>query len=224
MKEEFVERYKYLYNNALFILLPYIKEDNLNIKLDEKILSLLEEFLLSDITYKNSNLYKYLEEKNNDREYLNKVRNGIVLFERKNSNGIKNQKLDIWNILVEVRNYINSLNESEEIKAIKLDALDEYFRVARFKNIDEVWTSGYKLDNHDIMNYVINYKPSMEDDICLSDKYMSGLIPNEFCEYLDNKSNHYENLSILTEDEKKRIFFELNSSKLAEQVYDKLSR
>ena len=107
IKQELINRYKYIYENAIYILAPYVyqqtkeerdilnkeyRKDNKNhsfisndllIYLKELSVDLLldlESFLLSDIPFKESALYTKLEEKKIDPDYLLKVKNGLFLL------------------------------------------------------------------------------------------------------------------------------------------------
>ena len=111
IKQELINRYKYIYENDLYILAPYMYEqtkeerDSLNEyyrkeninhpfiiddlliylkELPEKLLLNIESFLLSDIPFNKSNLYVELEEQKKDLEYLSKVKNGLILLEKDN--------------------------------------------------------------------------------------------------------------------------------------------
>ena len=85
-KEELVKRYKYLYENASFILAPYMHEETenelkarnetfgnnhttpiiyLNLKFYNRIVAIFEEFLLSDKKMEESYLYKMVEKNKN---------------------------------------------------------------------------------------------------------------------------------------------------------------
>ena len=110
-KQELFRRYKYLYENAYFILAPYMYEQSeedfqklvdenlrkyndpilkqpliyLNINRLDSINSLFEEFLLSDKPMEESSLYQLVENKRNDKDYLDKVKKGLELLEKDNA-------------------------------------------------------------------------------------------------------------------------------------------
>lgn len=87
IKKELIKRYKYIYENAEYILAPFVKHElSTHLKLPRYLLVDLESFLLSDIPIEESNFYKYLESKKKDLDYMNSVRNGIKLLNDKNSN------------------------------------------------------------------------------------------------------------------------------------------
>ena len=98
-KQELVNRYRYLYENAYFILAPYMHEETeeeyekrleqkriygdytctepliyLNINILDNINSIFEEFLLSDKSIENTSLYKFVESKREEKEYLDQVK------------------------------------------------------------------------------------------------------------------------------------------------------
>ena len=134
-KQELIKRYKYLYENAPFILAPFMYEQTekehkvikerdlerydtvyhqnpliyLNINTLDEINLIFEEFLLSYIPYEESRLYKIVESKRNDKDYLNEVKKGLSLVEKYNlDKKIEALKLnlDISEILKKVSNYI----------------------------------------------------------------------------------------------------------------------
>ena len=94
IKQELIRRYKFIYENALFILAPYMHENtpyNKNIKssiylnvLPQELLLLIESFLLSDINMEESELYKFVENNKSNTEYLKQYKKGLELLERKN--------------------------------------------------------------------------------------------------------------------------------------------
>ena len=154
-KQEFVRRYKYLYENAYFILAPYMCEQSeddfkkqvdeylgkyndpilkkpliyLNINRLDSINSLFEEFLLSDKPIEESSLYQMIESKRNDREYLDKVKKGLELLEKDNADKkykIFKSKLSVWKVLGKVSEYIEEQSGDLNNKKNKLYVLDQY--------------------------------------------------------------------------------------------------
>ena len=236
LKYELINRYKYIYENAAIILAPYMYEqtieereklnckykkdgyetlvsDKLLIYLKElpfELLLDLESFLLSDTPLKESNLYTELEEKKKNPEYLVKVKNGLLLLEKDNTDrsSFLQTKLDSWKLLSKVREFIHEQSGDLKNKENKLNALDEYFRINRYSNNEKVWTSGYSINFKDMDNFS-NFsavvpknerKPSR-------DKNDIGLKKGTFISYVSNYSNHYDdNFSILTEEEKQDIY------------------
>ena len=107
-KQELVKRYKYLYENAYFILAPYMYEQSneefeitvvenikkyndpilkiplvyLNINRLDSVNSVFEEFLLSDKPMEETTLYKMIESKRNNKDYLEQVKIGLALLEK----------------------------------------------------------------------------------------------------------------------------------------------
>ena len=106
-KKEFIRRYKYLYENAEFILSPYMCEESeeefqkrvnenlkkynqpilkkpviyLNINRLDSINAIFEEFLLSDKPLEESKLYHMIEENKTNKDYLDKVKKGLELLD-----------------------------------------------------------------------------------------------------------------------------------------------
>ena len=89
-KEELIKRYKYLYENASFILAPFMCEDSkrtliyLDLSIYDGIVCFFEDFLLSDRGMEESNLYSVVENGRNDKEYLEGVKRGLVLLDKDN--------------------------------------------------------------------------------------------------------------------------------------------
>ena len=64
IKQEFVNRYDFLFNNVDLIMMPrvVIRNDmDIYLDIDKDFLDDLESFLLSDIEYDKSNLYKKID-------------------------------------------------------------------------------------------------------------------------------------------------------------------
>ena len=74
VKQELIKRYKFIYENALFILAPYMEEmENTEYKgfdiksfiylktLPSMLLLLIESFLLSDVKMEESSLYRFVK-------------------------------------------------------------------------------------------------------------------------------------------------------------------
>ena len=223
VKSEFIKRYRYIYGNALFILAPYICENkpyNKNIKasiylnvLPKDLLLSIESFLLSDVPFEKSKLYKYVESNKNNIEYLQQYKNGIKLLEIKNKkNEFEFLKLNLnCKYLLElVYIFIERQSRDTKNRDNKLLVIDEYARVNRYKNDGKIWTSGVYQTFKDISNY-INYNFSIimlnNKEITMRDKNDIGLKRGVFINYISNFDNHYGyNSSILTEEEKQIIY------------------
>ena len=238
IKQELINRYKYIYENTAYILAPYMYEqtkeerDKLNEKfrkenknhpcisndlsiylkeLPSELLLDLESFLLSDIPFSQSKLYIELEEKKKNPEFLEKVKNGLALVEKNNLEYTTSAlQLDSWKLLAKVRGFINEQSGDLKNKKNKLIALDEYFRISRYKNEDKVWTSGFSINFVDISNYSnFNYSAiiSKKARIPSRSKDDIGLKKGDFIKFISNERNHYDNNhSVLTEQEKQDIY------------------
>lgn len=235
IKQELINRYKYIYENAVYILAPYMyqqtgeERDRLNKEykkekknylsndlliylkeLPDDLLQGLESFLLSDIPYKESQLYIGLEEKKKEQDYLSKVKNGLFLLvkDNKDKSDLFQTKLDSWKLLTMTREFINEQSGDLKNKEKKLNALDEYFRIDRYTNNEKLWTSGYSVNFKDMENFS-NFSAiwSKNEKKPRRDKEDIGLRKGEFINFLANQSNHYDyNYSVLTEEEKQRIY------------------
>lgn len=226
VKQELIKRYKFIYENALFILVPYMEEmKNTEYKdIDAKsfiylktppreFLLLIESFLLSDIEMEESGLYRFIEIHNSNSEYLKRYKKGLELLERKNKRyEYEELKLDCFYLLKLLYNFIEKQSEDTKNRDNKLLVIDEYIRINRYKNDGKIWTSGMYQTFNDIDNYTnYNYSAIMLEN---SKKFMRnkndvGLKSGLFIKYISNMKNHYEyNFSILTEEEKQKIYLE----------------
>ena len=85
---------------------PFIGFDNIEFK---KLYKILEEFLLSDKKIEKTTLYQTLENKRNDKEFLEKVKHGLELVEKKNKrDSIIKTNLNIETILHSVCEYVDN--------------------------------------------------------------------------------------------------------------------
>ena len=222
IKQELINRCKYIYENAVYILAPYMyqqtkeERDRLNkeyrkenknhpfisndllIYLKELPVDLLldlESFLLSDIPFKESTLYIELEKKKKNSEYILKVKNGLLLLEKDNK-GKSDQfqtKLDSWKLLLRTREFVNEQSVDLKNKEKKLIALDEYFRINRYTNNGKLWTSGHSINFKDMDN-LSSFSAILPkyERKPRRDKEDIGLRKGEFINFLANQSNHYD--------------------------------
>ena len=232
-KQELVRRYKYLYENAYFILAPYMYEQSneefeitvvenikkyndpilkmplvyLNINRLDSVNSVFEEFLLSDKPMEESLLYQIVESKRNDKDYLNKVKKGLKLLEK---NGVNDKdemlksKLSIWKVLEKVSDYIEEQSGDLKNKDRKLYVLDQYYRIARYQNNGKIFTSGRKLNLHDVSSLVVGIHQRKP----FRDKNDIGLKNNSFISAIFSAPYYEYNCSIFTENEKQQIYLQ----------------
>ena len=212
-KRELLRRYRFLYENAEFILAPYMHKQtqeeleewnkkydfdhtepsvylDLNI-CDEQVMSLFEEFLLSDKKCEETKLYQTVKNNKHNKGYLEKVREGLELLKTKDDIFVSS-KLDIWNLLRKTSDYIKEQSGDLENKENKLSVIDEYYRVLRYTNDGRIDPEGrYHAKNLGIMPY------RLKEDI--------GVTNNEFIEAIINAPVNANN-SIFTEDEKQKVY------------------
>lgn len=228
IKEELIKRYKFIYENALFILAPYVDEmkkteyKDTDIKsfiyvktLSNELLLLIEFFLLSDIKMEESSLYRFIEIHNSDPEYLKRYKKGLELLKRRNMQyeyEILKLNLNCYYLLKLLYEFISKQTGDIKNKNNKLLVIDEYIRINRYKNDGKIWTSGMYQTFNDIDNYTnYNYSAIMlrNSKKFMRDKTDAGLKSSLFIKYISNMRNHYEyNYSILTEEEKQKIYLE----------------
>ena len=228
IKRELIKRYKFIYENAFFILVPFMCEkentthQDLNIgsfiyleSLPNELLLLIESFLLSDINMENSELYKFMNSMKMNVNYLNSYNRGLILLERKN-NQYKCEELKLnlncLYLLEMLYDFISKQSGDIKNRNNKLLVIDEYIRIGRYKNDRKIWING-RHENFKDINSFTNRKHSIiklenfhkfsrdNDDI--------GLKSSLFIKYISDFDNHYKyNYSILTEEEKQKIYLE----------------
>lgn len=220
IKQEFIKRYIYLCDNAELILAPSVLDAN-DLKiiypdynwsknyvtiedLRPNILRYLEILLLDDKPLEENRGFKLFESFKEtevcDAEYLKIQTAKIVAYNKIQAIKGLELKLNEIKILTQVYKYIK--NQSFDIinKQRKLRVIDEYLRIARFKNDGKIWTSGYNYTSHDIsqlknFSYVFtrDLKPNREEiDI--------GVLSNKFIRYISSK------FMFLSEKEKQEIY------------------
>ena len=223
-KQELIRRYRYLYENAYFILAPYMHEQTekefegskkefdfeepliyLKINTLDSINSIFEEFLLSDKLMEESELYKTIESKRNNKEYLELVKRGLDLLEKSNNRKkyIK-EKLTIWKILNKISDYIAEQSGDLSNKERKLRIIDEYYRIARYQNNGKIYTSGRNLDLHDVSSIVV----PIHKRVPFRDKKDVGITKNDFITVIASAPYYEDNWSIFTEGEKQQIYLQ----------------
>lgn len=230
-KQELINRYKYLYENSSFILAPFVYEETkeeleeflkkypiietrkpaIYIKLSyayEKA-PLFEEFLLSSKKIEDTTLYKMIESKRNDKEYLEKVKHGLLLVEKENQRNktgfeFLKVKLSVIKILNVVGDYIENQSGDLINKKRKLHVLDEYYRIYRYNNNGKTYTSGRELNINDCDSLSIPLYAKKTS----RDKLDIGIIKNSFITTIDNAPRNEDNWSIFTENEKQQIYLQ----------------
>ena len=230
-KQEMINRYRYLYENAYLILAPYMHEQSeeeyqetidrqkkeygealisqamihLNIKTLDSINSIFEEFLLSNKNIEDTELYKFVESKKFDKEYLEQVKKGLSLVEKENSiRDYFKMDLTIWKILNSTYDYVSEQSGDLKNKENKLNVLDEYYRIARYQNDGKIYTSGRNLNLHDASSIII---PLIKREP-FRDKKDIGITNNPFITAITKAPYYEDNWSIFTENEKQQIYLQ----------------
>jgi len=225
-KEELVKRYKYLYENASFILAPYMHKETqnelkarnetfgsnhttpiiyLNLKFYNRIVAIFEEFLLSDIKMEESYLYKMVEKNKNNKEYLEKVKIGLALLSKNNEDEkYFKLKLDLYKILGKVRDYLEEQSGDLKNKEKKMSVLDEYYRILRYQNNGKIYTSGRNLNLHDCDSLIISLHEHIPSRLSTD----IGVGRNKFIDAICNAHHHTDNHSVFTEGEKQEVYLQ----------------
>lgn len=234
-KQELVRRYKYLYENANFILAPFMREQTqneynefvkkdiekygysnmkepliyLNINVLDSINSLFEEFLLSDKKMEESFLYQMIENKKGDKEYLEEVKKGLKLLEKVNaSRCYLKMTLSIWEILNKTAEYIEEQSEDIENKNYKLRVLDEYYRILRYNNTGKIYISGRK---ENIKDHFSSISIPLAQINPIRYNTDIGVRSNSFIRIIIQSLRYEGNYSIFTEKEKQKIYLEYHN-------------
>lgn len=194
VKEQLIKRYEYVYGNALSILSAYICEFNKNLLND------LESFLLGDIDVEESRLYNFIEFVKSDNIYSQvskDIENQIELLINSGEMYKTEYNSYIWKLLCLVRNLLVKKNDVKN-----LNALDEYFKISKYKNDGSLHLTGY---NKDFMVKSNNINYSFFDD---------NLKNNEASEFVNYviyyKNNNTDDYTILTEKEKQNIYLKFH--------------
>ena len=231
-KQELVRRYKYLYENAYFILAPYMYEQSeeeyqksvddyikqfgrsiidkpsiyLKINRLDSVNSIFEEFLLSDKKLENTELYKFVESKRYNKEYLEQVKRGIELNDKRNIERceITKESLDIWKILNATWDYISEQSGDLKNKKSKLRVLDEYYRIARYQNNGKIYKSGRNLTLDESWGGIIVDKKREP----FREKKDIGITSNPFITTITKAPYYEDSWSIFTENEKQQIYLQ----------------
>lgn len=216
-KQELVRRYKYLYENATLILAPFMYKSQpegfiyLKINLLDDINFLFEEFLLSDKPMEKSSLYKMIERKKNEKEYLEKVKKGLELVEENNKDKIDEFqltwfgiKLDLYQILKLVSKYIDEQSGDLDNKKNKLYVIDQYYRILRYNNDGKIYKSGRNLTLDESWGGII-VEPKRKP---IREKKDIGVGKNSFITAIKTCQYHEINWSIFTEREKQEIYLQ----------------
>ena len=205
-KIELIKRYKYLHENAISILAPYMCEKpKIHLEVEETIKKVIEDFLFTEDKMEETLLYYIFEDLNTDEEHLNAVKEGILLLEKKNdSKQHLKENLDLNTILHLIGRYIDEQSGDLVNKKNKLLVLDEYFRLLRYKNDGKIYTSGRKLDLHDCSSVSIPLQESKPTRSI----HDIGTTKNKFITSIVNSERHEYNESIFSEEEKQEVYIQ----------------
>lgn len=153
-KAQFLQKY------AFFILAPYMEKevindkrlnyDNLiylNISNNDEINKFLEEFLLSEEPIEQTKIYQIIKKKQNDKDYLNNVKKGLLLLNLYNTT-FPYSKIcfDLKLILTILINYISQQAITNEAKKAKMTKLNEYYNFIgdKLNDYSEIILSTYE--------------------------------------------------------------------------------
>lgn len=143
VKEELIKRYKYLYENSIILLAPLMNiNENLKVelKISDDMIIMVEEFLLSDQKMKETKLYNFTEENKNNKEYLEKAAEGLLLADQENKEEMYNKfNLNIKTILIALKLYIKK--QYDDTRNNKLIVLNEYMNIANYRDYESICSS-----------------------------------------------------------------------------------
>ena len=223
-KDELIKRYKYIYENSMLILLPYVYvkyEGNKTVlrfkKIDEFLMLNLESFLLSDIKMEESDLYKLTENNKKDPEYLLSIKSSLKILKDTKIESVDNMpydfgdiRLDDWDILLAVWNFISDQKGKKKNTKKEKDILDLYFEMARYTNDGNVWKGGRYRTPFDSYNGV-HPKETYA-------RIIENCIPEKSRKTNENSSNFVNSLArlkndgveIISEEDKEKVYFSLH--------------
>ena len=200
-KKELIKRVIFIMENSMYLIEPQNTLNLLNLYLEleknnKELLQDLEVLLLSDDDISNNNLYQEVKKRKNNKEYLLKLKEN------------KDNIIDPFTLLSLVRKYVIRENIGNKEILKKIDTLDEYFRIIRYKNNKYTYISGANLEPNDIKNHIEIKSGVIRNGIKKEDKInYSKIYHYDFINYISNIDNHHkDNLSILTEEEKQKIY------------------
>lgn len=143
VKEELIKRYKYLYENSIIILAPLMKKNKdlkVELKISDEMIIMFEEFLLSDQKMEETKLYNLTEENKNNKEYLEKAAEGLLLAVQENKEEMYNKfNLNIKTILKALKSYIKKQNDATRNN--ELIVLNEYMNIANHRDYESICSS-----------------------------------------------------------------------------------
>lgn len=209
VKNELIKRYKYFHENAPLILGPFYSNYDLNIP--SNVINNLEIALLSDTKLEDTFFYKYFEKQIEDKEYLEKAKNAIEK-QKKDSWGYSfPSDLGIWNLLAAVRKHVKDQSGDLKNKKIKLEVLDEYFRLKRYRNNGQIWTSGYEERFEDLINNCayVSAIPIRKDIKPTRQIWDVGVKNNIFLNTINYREDK-KYVSYFSEEEKQDVYLSLN--------------
>lgn len=237
-KHELIKRYKYLYENSIYIYALGIRKETKE-ELDKRKkkerkndlepliiykginsrnLLALEFLLLGDIPLEETQFYLELENLKNNKEYLEQLKTNLELIDNIDN---LNKTLILWKLISEVRENIYNQTKELKNKKLKLEALDEYYRMLRYKNDGIIRVSGYENNINEVgvfsaetvlklLSLEINGKKT--ETISKRDKNNVGVKNNNFINFFGDKSIFKRKITnkSLTEDEKQKVYLSLN--------------
>ena len=213
IKTEFIDRYKFLYNNIDLIMMPIVYEESFgkfNIRINKRFLDSLEIFLLSDVPYNLTNFYMEILNAALDTSFVNTCKEKRAYLDSFFGKKIID-RYDTKSLLQIARNFI--LGQADSLaRDKKLLALDEYFRVNRYSNSSFIIKGGAVLGYEDIGVYCERLA-NRDRPYKFKRSYLLG---GNFLDYLADPDNHREeNNSIFSEDEKQDLYLELHPGEVS---------
>ncbi len=232
-KQELIRRYKYLYENACFILAPFMRKETieelerrlkeqkekygttfvneqliyLNINRLDKINLLFEEFLLSKKVMEQSELYKFIEKNRNNKNYLEQAKNGLALLEEEYKDRTSSLKtIAMLKILRKTYDYIKEQSGDLNNKKNKLNVIEEYYKIGSYQNKGEIYKNERYLkdwNQYSMTIMVIEKEPRKPT----RDKTDIGIPKNSFIKAISFASRH-NNWSVLSENEKQQVYLQ----------------
>ncbi len=213
-KDEFIKRYRYLEINKDFILSPIIPFIYLRF-LKEEVLENLEILLLENIDLENNKGYLFLENLKQDKKYMKEVKKGVLKKDRYNKKckyiPVMQCKPNVLTILVHIYTYIENQKFDIENKRRKLEVIDEYIRLAKYKNDGKIWSSGRYITGHDLLNMSSEWCATIPGTILKEpQRITNGVFNNEFINAFSNTRSVLKDAYHFSELEKQNVYLEFH--------------
>lgn len=201
ISSEIIWRYKFIYENIEYVMMPFIGYSNItnkndfiiNKRIPYELLNLGQDFLLNDAKAEFSEFVKYVERRKRDLEYKKKLASTTIT---------QNKESLVWEYFNSIIRLI-MINERNMIaREQKLKSMDEYYKILNYRNVCDAEILGSKLIEQyfkDERKKLGNFWSRTKDKV--------NLRTSDFVKYVSDKRNYdLESQGILTNKERQDIY------------------